>query len=153
MASRRRSRVLALQFLFAEDAIESSNVEERLEDFCKRFNLSQKAYPHFFSLVHGVQRTRDEITAWIENSSEHWKISRMSGVDRNIMRIAVYEMLYCDDVPAKVAINEAIEIGKKFGTDESGAFINGVLDRINKELSKQESEARNEIQTQTDTKE
>ncbi|MDY6905522.1 MAG: transcription antitermination factor NusB [Thermodesulfobacteriota bacterium] len=150
MASRRRSRILALQFLFGEDVIASSSTEERLEDFCDRFNLSQKTFPHFFTLVHGVQKSRDEIEEWIGSSSEHWKISRMSGVDRNIMRIAVYEMLYCNDVPAKVAINEAIEIGKRFGTDESGAFINGVLDQINKTINKTIDKA---LSNQPDSKE
>ncbi|MDY6825063.1 MAG: transcription antitermination factor NusB [Thermodesulfobacteriota bacterium] len=153
MASRRRSRVLALQFLFAEDVIPGNRVDERLEDFCARFNLSRKTYPHFFTLVQGVKQARDEVEAWIEGSSEHWKISRMSGVDRNIMRIAVYEMLYCDDVPAKVAINEAIEIGKKFGTEESGAFINGVLDRINKALSSDTRQEPFETDNPTDSKE
>ena len=62
----------------------------------------------------------------------------MSGVDRNILRIAVFEMLYCQDIPAKVAINEAIDIGKKFGTSESGAFINGILDSIHMALARQE---------------
>jgi N utilization substance protein B len=68
--------------------------------------------------------------------STHWKISRMALVDRNILRMAVFEFLYCTDIPASVTINEAIEIAKKFGTEESGAFVNGVLDHIAKELKK-----------------
>jgi len=66
----------------------------------------------------------------IERFSRNWRLSRMSCVDRNIMRIAVYEMLFCSDIPAKVSINEAIDIGKKYGTEESGAFINGILDSV-----------------------
>ena len=62
--------------------------------------------------------------------SKNWKITRMSCVDRNIIRIAIFEMLFCKDIPAKVSINEAIDIGKKFGTDESGSFINGIIDSI-----------------------
>jgi len=66
----------------------------------------------------------------IERVSSNWKLSRMSCVDRNILRVAVYELLYCQDIPSKVSINEAIDVGKKFGTDDSGAFINGILDSI-----------------------
>jgi len=66
----------------------------------------------------------------IEQFSSNWKISRMSCVDRNILRIAVFELLYCADIPPKVSINEAIDVGKRFGTEESGAFINGILDSI-----------------------
>ena len=73
---------------------------------------------------------KSQIDAIIERFSNNWKLSRMSGVDRNIMRIAVFEMLFCRDIPPKVSINEAIDVGKKFGTEESGAFINGILDSI-----------------------
>ena len=68
----------------------------------------------------------------IDQFSSNWKIERMACVDRNVMRIAIFELLYCDDIPAKVSINEAIDIGKRYGTDESGAFINGILDSIRK---------------------
>ncbi|MFZ5564687.1 MAG: transcription antitermination factor NusB [Thermodesulfobacteriota bacterium] len=134
MASRRRARELALQFLFSYDLNEAGDFETWLEAFCGRFNISEKTFPHFFYLVRGVREQWEKINTLLAESSEHWKISRMSAVDRNVMRIAIFEMFYCDDVPPRVAINEAIEIGKKFGTDESGAFINGVLDRINKEM-------------------
>ena len=76
-------------------------------------------------LVNGVIDYKTQIDDIIERFSNNWKISRMSGVDRNIMRIAVYEMLFRRDIPPKVSINEAIDVGKKFGTEESGAFING----------------------------
>ena len=62
--------------------------------------------------------------------AENWRIERMSGVDRNILRIAVFELVYCNDIPPRVAINEAIDLGKQYGTEESGAFINGILDSI-----------------------
>ena len=78
-----------------------------------------------------------EIDALIERFSKNWKIRRMSCVDRNVMRIAVYELLYCQDIPPKVSINEAVDIGKKFGTEESGAFINGILDSIREALEKE----------------
>jgi N utilization substance protein B len=88
-------------------------------------------------LVNGVLGTKGQIDALVERFSQNWKIDRMSSVDRNVMRIAVYELLYCDDIPPKVSINEAVDIGKKFGTQESGAFINGIMDSIRGELVKE----------------
>jgi N utilization substance protein B len=88
-------------------------------------------------LVSGVLGAKDQIDALVERFSQNWKIDRMSSVDRNVMRIAVYEMLYCDDIPPKVSINEAVDIGKKFGTQDSGAFINGIMDSIRGELEKE----------------
>nr|CBX29534.1 N utilization substance protein B homolog [uncultured Desulfobacterium sp.] len=78
-----------------------------------------------------------EIDGIIERFSSNWKISRMSCVDRNIMRIAVFELVWCDDIPCKVSINEAIDIGKKYGTDESGPFINGILDSVRDAVEKE----------------
>lgn len=89
-------------------------------------------------LVDGVGQRRDEINVLIETHSEHWKLSRMSRVDRNILRMAVLELLAMEDIPCKVTIDEAIELGKKFGTGESGAFINGILDQILKQLVREE---------------
>jgi N utilization substance protein B len=97
--------------------------------------------PYFLRLVQGVLRTKTELDALIERYSEHWSLGRMSGVDRNLMRIAVFELLCCRDIPAKVSINEAVDIGKKFGTEESGAFINGIVDGIRAALEKGEIQA------------
>ena len=130
MSSRRRSRELAMQALFQMDIL-GDHSNEAIELFCKHFEVSKKAKPFFLQLVTGVSKYLEEIDRLIEASSENWKISRMSGMDRNIMRVAVYEMLFCDDIPPKVSINEAIDIGKRFGTEQSPAFINGVLDSIN----------------------
>ena len=137
MAGRRRSRILALQFLFAGDLNAWENFDEELDTFCGRFDISPEVFPHFFTLVHGVREKRLKIDALLADHSQHWKISRMSGVDRNIMKIAVFEMMYCPDVPYKVAINEAIEISKQFSSEDSGAFINGVLDSIRKQVEKE----------------
>ncbi|MEW6078593.1 MAG: transcription antitermination factor NusB [Thermodesulfobacteriota bacterium] len=137
MAGRRRARIYALQFLFAGDLNAWSNFEEELETFRTRFELTPETVPHFFTLVRGVREKRQQIDTLLVEHSQNWKISRMSGVDRNIMKIAVYEMMYCEDVPFKVAINEAIEIGKQFSTEDSGAFINGVLDSIRKKIEPQ----------------
>jgi len=104
--------------------------EEMLEHFCGCFCASKKSRPFLIKLVNGVIGNKGQIDALVERFSQNWKINRMSCVDRNVMRIAVYEMLYCDDIPPKVSINEAVDIGKKFGTQDSGAFINGIMDSI-----------------------
>jgi N utilization substance protein B len=84
-----------------------------------------------------VKASRDEIDAWIERFSQNWKIRRMSRVDRNVLRVAVYELLYCHDIPPKVSINEAIDIAKRYGTEDSGAFINGILDSVRIAIEKE----------------
>ena len=114
---------------------DQNDIENVLEQFRHHFSPSKRALPYFMKLTRGVVKTRNELDTLIEMYSDHWKISRISGVDRNMLRIGVYELLYCPDVPQKVAINEAIDIGKKFGAEESGAFINGILDSIRIALS------------------
>ncbi len=139
MGYRRKSRELAMQALFYMDM--SQNVSmETLELYCQHFPPSKKAQPFFMELVKGVINTRSKIDSFIERYSSNWKISRMSCVDRNVMRVAVYELLYCQEIPPKVSINEAIDVGKKFGTDESGAFINGILDSIRRAMEKETSD-------------
>ncbi len=118
-----------MQALFYMDTQHTLNAEA-LDRFRQTFVPSKKALPFFTELVTGVMKERERIDAVIERFSSNWKMSRMSCVDRNILRIAVYELLYCEDIPAKVSINEAIDIGKKYGAEESGAFINGILDSI-----------------------
>jgi transcription antitermination protein NusB len=129
MGNRRKSRELAIQALFFMD-MNDRFAEEKLSLFCENFLPSSQLRPFFLNLVRGVSSARAEIDALIERFSNNWKISRMSGVDRNVMRVAVFEMLCCKDIPCKVSINEAIDLGKKFGTEESGAFVNGILDSI-----------------------
>jgi N utilization substance protein B len=133
MGTRRRARELAMQALFYMD-MQNDASDQMLENFCKCFYPSQRSRHFFLKLVNGVLEAQNEIDALVERFSQNWKISRMSCVDRNVMRIAVYEMLYCDDIPPKVSINEAVDIGKKFGTQESGAFINGIVDSIRQVL-------------------
>jgi N utilization substance protein B len=98
-------------------------------------------------LVNGVLAAQPQIDVLIEKYSKNWKIQRMSRVDRNVMRIAVFEMLFCPDIPPKVSINEAIDVAKKFGTEESGAFINGIVDRIRIAIEKGEIETEKPNQT------
>jgi N utilization substance protein B len=136
MGTRRQARELAMQALFYMD-IRKDASEETLEYFCGCFCPSKKSRPFFRKLVNGVLGSKGQIDALVERFSQNWNISRMSCVDRNVMRIAIYEMLFCDDIPPKVSINEAVDIGKKFGTQESGAFINGIMDSIREALVKE----------------
>ena len=136
MGTRRQARELAMQALFYMDMRKDAS-EEMLEYFCGCFCPSKKSRPFFIKLVNGVLKTKGRIDALVERFSQNWEINRMSCVDRNVMRIAVYEMLYCGDIPPKVSINEAVDIGKKFGTQESGAFINGIMDSIRGALEKE----------------
>ncbi len=119
-----------MQALFYIDS-RQCDPEKGVDLFCRNCTPPKKVRPFFLKLVGGVNAGKPEIDALIERFSSNWKISRMSGVDRNILRIAVFELMCCPDIPTKVTINEAIDIGKRFGTEESGAFINGILDSIN----------------------
>lgn len=151
MGHRRNARELAMQALFSVDLRENNLLkksllkdrlpeksveDESIQCFCENFKnkLSKNTYPYFHTLLDGVKKHKNEIDKLIEKHSNNWKIARMSYVDRNIMRIAGYELLFCPDIPSKVSINEAVDIGKKFGTFESGSFVNGILDSIKQSL-------------------
>ncbi len=129
MGTRRISREQALQALFYMD-MHRDPVEDPVGAFCSSFARDKPTEPFFHRLVSGVQDNRKTIDTVIERFSSNWRISRMSCVDRNVLRIAVFELLFCADIPPKVSINEAIDVGKRFGTEESGPFINGILDSI-----------------------
>ena len=137
MGKRRQAREMAMQALYFLDE-QAGDPEQALALFCGNFAPPRKTRPFFEELVRGVQRTRAVIDAIVETYSDNWKVFRMPRVDRNVIRVAVYEMLWIEDIPAKVTINEAIDIGKRFGTEDSGAFINGILDRIRLALEKGE---------------
>ncbi len=130
---RRRAREFALQVLYQID-VTHIEANEALGLFWEHFASDEEARGFCERLVRGVVDHYDEINGLIESQAEHWKMSRMDRIDRNILRIAIYELLYCEDIPPKVAMNEAVDIGKKFGTQESGAFINGILDGIGRHL-------------------
>ena len=131
MGDRRLSRELALQALFSFD-VNKSDPARGLEEFCvlREDELTDMVKPFFLDIVEGVLAAGDDIDGLLNKYSKNWKLSRMPVVDRNIMRIATFELLKRKDIPPSVTINEAVEIGKKFGTRDSGSFINGVLDRI-----------------------
>jgi N utilization substance protein B len=134
MGKRRKAREVALQFLYQLDQTGAADPAPFETDFWKRHPVDEEARAFAASLVRGAKMQQAKIDAIITESTEHWDLDRMAVVDRNILRMAVYELLCEPGVPAKVAINEAIEIAKKFGTAESSRFINGVLDRIHREL-------------------
>jgi len=144
MGYRRKSRELAMQALFYMD-MAKCYADKNLKLFCQVHQPPEKAQPFFLKLVKGVNHTRTSIDAVIGKYSDHWKLDRMSSVDRNVMRIAVFEMAFCQDIPHKVSINEAIDIGKDFGYEESGAFINGILDSIHLALQNNEIHIETEI--------
>jgi N utilization substance protein B len=118
-----------------------------LERFCENFNLPQKVQPFFLLLANGVLAAQSQIDSLIEKYSKNWKVQRMPCVDRNVIRVAVFEMLFCPDIPPKVSINEAIDVAKKFGTEESGAFVNGIVDRIRIAIENGEIETEKPNQT------
>lgn len=129
LASRRKSRELALQILFQIDFTKQP-ARETLPLFVQEFRVQKELDEFTKQLVDGVEQHRNEIDTLIQNSSEHWALDRMSRVDRVILRTAIFEILWRPDIPVKVSINEAVELAKKFGTEKSSGFVNGVLDRI-----------------------
>lgn len=134
MGTRRISRELALQALYQGELAGESGLLD-FEEFCAHFQVNKKAMPYASNLLQGVQEKREEINQRISRYAENWRLERMSVIDRNILRIAVFEMHYQDDVPTSVAINEAVEIAKRYSTDDSGSFINGVLDAMARDES------------------
>lgn len=126
---RRRARERALQFLFGLE-FTKDEWNDALETFWKAFATKEAAREYTHVLVEGVHVHRAELDSAINSALRNWTPERVSRVERNVLRIALFEMTHCDDVPANVAINEAIEIGRTFGSEEAPGFINGVLDRL-----------------------
>lgn len=137
MGNRRKAREMSMQALFFMDISKDVSVSQ-LDLFCRCYQPSKNIEFFFQQLTRGILERWPYINDVIERFSSNWKINRMACVDRNIIRIAVYEILFCEDIPPRVAINEAIDIGKKYGTDGSGAFINGILDSIHTAMTKGE---------------
>jgi N utilization substance protein B len=130
LAKRTKARERAVQALYQID-VAATDLDEALSRFWKSFEpVEREVMDLAEALVRGVARQRREIDEAIEAVSTNWRIDRMARVDRNVLRLAVHELLHRPDVPVKVVLNEAIELGKKFGSESSGAFINGVLDKI-----------------------
>ena len=130
MKSRRKAREIALTFLYQWD-MRGEEVLPEIDEILVRDRRTDDVSAYVKLLVAGVIAESVEIDTLISDAAEHWSLHRMALVDRNILRMAIWEMGWRrDDIPAKVAINEAIEMAKRFSTEQSGAFVNGVLDRV-----------------------
>lgn len=134
MRRRTRARELALQILYQVD-VRGPEILDDIDSLLAASEEAEDVRTFARGLVAGTCECREEADGLISKVAEHWDIGRMAIVDRNVLRLAVYEMLRCRDIPVKVAINEAIELGKRYSTGNSGAFINGILDRIRTLLS------------------
>ncbi len=135
MGNRHKAREFTLQLLFALD-FNPQKIEKTTEMFWNDLSVPSEVRSFSDELVNGVHSKRDKIDDILAKYSENWTIDRMTGVDRNILRMAIFELLYKPEIPKNVTINEAVEIGKKFGSDDSGAFVNGILDRIARDEKK-----------------
>lgn len=132
MPQRRRAREFTLQILYSID-LRKAEVEDVLSTAWHGAGAHPVERRFAEAEVRGVVRHLEAIDGMIEACSKNWKLSRMSYIDRNILRLGVYELLHVPEVPRSVVINECIELGKCYSTAESGAFINGILDRISRE--------------------
>jgi N utilization substance protein B len=130
---RKRSREYALQVLFQLN-ITKQEATAALGQFQDHFSPNGDADEFMKLLVLGVLEHCDELDRLIEKYSENWRLDRINIIERNILRMALFELLYCGEIPPKVSINEAIDLGKRYGSDDSGSFINGILDRIQDEV-------------------
>ncbi len=133
---RRRAREYALQILFQIDFKGKEIDKNDLKAFWLQKQEKEDVKQFTEDLVQGTVERLNKIDSVIERVAENWLLSRMATVDRNILRIAAYEILYRKDIPSAVTINEAIEIAKKFSASEAVPFINGILDRLAKEMGK-----------------
>ena len=139
MRQRRKAREVALQVLYQLDVLKI-DVKEAVELFWNNFDAPDEVRTFSSLLIEGTWLNVDEIDSLISSSSENWSIARMSKVDKNILRMAVYELLYCHDIPPKVTLNEAIDLGKVYGSENSGSFINGILDALYARLRKTDAD-------------
>jgi N utilization substance protein B len=141
MGKRRDGREAAIQYLYQLD-LNGRDVTAEAQDFWRlqkgeegeELDARTRAYAE--QLVAGVAAHLPAVDALIEKYAANYKLERIAAVDRNIIRLAIYEMFHCDDVPPVVAINEAIEIAKRFGSEESGKFVNGLLDKVRGEVKR-----------------
>lgn len=132
MGKRRKSRESALQVLYQLDVTKQEG-PKAITQWETNFSSSEGTDEFAERIVLGVLDHGQEIDQLIERFSKNWRLDRMNLVDRNILRMAIFELLYCNDIPPKVTLNEAVDLGKRYGSEDSGSFINGILDRIQKE--------------------
>lgn len=144
IGSRRKARALALQVLYAQDvsAVPGEKLDDAVATYGDRFELDVDPEAREFAqvLVRAASRDQAAVDAAITAASRNWRLERMARVDRNILRLAVGELQNVPETPVKVVINEAVELAKRFGTAESPAFVNGVLDRVAHGLGRRDAE-------------
>ncbi|MDL1955583.1 MAG: transcription antitermination factor NusB [Candidatus Desulfofervidus auxilii] len=139
IATRQKAREIALQVLYQKD-VSREPLEIVWKDFCKHYQPPTEALDYAWQLVQGVTEYQTYIDLLIEKYALHWRLERISLIERNILRLAIYEMFHIPDVPPKVSINEAIELAKMYGSETSSTFVNGILDAVfHKEFEKQNS--------------
>ncbi len=133
---RRKAREYALQILYQQDITGETVSDEALRQFWLSHPAPKEVRDFAEDLVRGTNENLQKIDSLIAEAAEHWRLDRMSTIDRNILRFATYELLCREDIPAAVTINEAVEITKRYSDRDSPSFVNGVLDRIRKVLNK-----------------
>lgn len=136
MHQRRKAREVALQVLYELDVL-NIDAKEAITLFWNNFPATEDSRKFSTFLIEGAWDNREQIDSIISSCSENWSMARMSRVDRNILRMAVYELLYCANIPPKVTLNEAIDLGKMYGSENSGSFINGILNAVYLKLYKE----------------
>ena len=132
MGKRRTARELALKFLYQTE-FNSESPDLELNPFCERANVSEEVHNFTQALIKKLLLYEKEVDELLKKVSAHWAPDRMSLIDKNIIRLGICELLFDSTTPPKVVINEAVEIAKKFGTEESPDFINGILDKVLKD--------------------
>lgn len=137
MGKRRKARELTTQILFHME-FNPGSPDEVFELICQNFDSSESIRVFSRELVYGVCDNREYLDEKIRQSSKNWRLERMSRVDRSILRLGAFELLFLKEIPPKVSIDEAVELGKRFGSEDSGAFINGVLDNIFNNMKSEE---------------
>jgi N utilization substance protein B len=140
MSKRREGRETAVQLLFSREFTPGES-EHDVDGFFKIHTAKGEVRAHAEALYRGVSERLTELDGLIEPVLENFRMERLSGVDRNILRVALYEMHHCPEVPPVVAISEAVEIAKRFGGEQSGKFVNGVLDKLKQSVQRPLREA------------
>jgi transcription antitermination factor NusB len=134
MSTRRKLREQILKMLYQREVGKSTS-DEVFSFYLKEEKPDSKSAEFVKAIFFGTAEKIAELDQKIEKFADNWKLNRIALVDKNILRMALYEMLYCDDIPTVVSINEAVDIAKKYSTADSGKFVNGLLDKIKNELA------------------
>ncbi len=131
MRNRTKAREYALQMLYQVD-VSQGQWQQIIEEFLVQATVPEDVKAFAKRLVEGTLTRLEEIDRLVSSHADNWQLNRMAVVDRNILRMGTYELLYVEDVPPKVSLNESVDLAKRFGDEESGKFVNGILDTIHK---------------------